>query len=54
MTVHTCTVRKIAPMIKNASEARHQADNLAKLRHEYLSVFELIAQILGAVSGAKI
>ena len=28
----------------------HQADNLAKLRHEHLSMSELIAQILGAVS----
>lgn len=33
-----------------ASGASHQADNLAKLRHEHLSVLELIAQILGAVS----
>lgn len=33
-----------------ASGASHQADNLVKLRHEHLSVLELIAQILGAVS----
>ena len=35
---------------QNASAASHQADNLAKLRHEHLSVLELLAQILGAVS----
>lgn len=35
-----------------ASGASHQADNLAKLWHEHLSVLELIAQILGAVSNA--
>ena len=28
----------------------HQADNLAKLRQEFLSVIELIAKIFGAVS----
>ena len=28
----------------------HQADNLAKLRQEFLSVTELIAKIFGAVS----
>ncbi len=28
----------------------NQADNLAKLRQEFLSVFELIAKIFGAVS----
>ena len=28
----------------------HQADNLAKLRLEFLSVIELIAKIFGAVS----
>ncbi|HAT83522.1 MAG TPA: hypothetical protein DCS37_01260, partial [Clostridiales bacterium] len=33
--------------------ARHQADNLAKLRFEFLSVFELIAQILCAVEKIK-
>ncbi len=31
----------------------HQADNLAKLWHEFLSVFELIAQILCAVVKQK-
>ena len=30
---------------------KHQADNLAKLRQEFLSVIELIAKIFGAVSG---
>ena len=29
---------------------KHQADNLAKLRQEFLSVSELIAKIFGAVS----
>ena len=29
---------------------KHQADNLAKLRQEFLSVIELIAKIFGAVS----
>lgn len=33
-----------------ASKVSHQADNLVKLRHEHLSVLELITQILGAVS----
>ncbi len=33
-------------------QARHQADNLAKLRFESLSVFERIAQILCAVRKA--
>jgi len=37
-----------------ARSALHQADNLAKLWLESLSVFELIAQILCAVSSAKI
>ncbi len=31
----------------------HQADNLAKLRQEFLSVTELIAKIFGAVSKTK-
>ena len=31
----------------------HQADNLAKLRQEFLSVIELIAKIFGAVSRTK-
>ena len=35
-----------------AHSALHQADNLAKLRRDVLSVFELIAQILCAVSKA--
>ena len=35
---------------KKSSGASHQADNLAKLRHEHLPVLEMIAQILGAVS----
>ena len=30
--------------------SKHQADNLAKLRQEFLSVTELIAKIFGAVS----
>ena len=29
---------------------KHQADNLAKLRQEFLSLLELIAKIFGAVS----
>ena len=36
-----------------AHSALHQADNLAKLRFEFLSVFELIAQILCAVSDCE-
>ena len=32
---------------------KHQADNLAKLRWEFLSVIELIAKIFGAVSRTK-
>ena len=32
----------------------HQADNLAKLRHEFLPVIKLIAKIFGAVSKIKI
>ena len=32
------------------TQANHQADNLAKLRQEFLSVTELIAKIFGAVS----
>ena len=31
----------------------HQADNLAKLRHEFLPVIELIEKIFGAVSRTK-
>jgi len=34
-------------------DLNHQADNLAKLGQEFLSVFELIAKIFGAVSGGK-
>ena len=33
---------------------KHQADNLAKLRQEFLSVTRLIAKIFGAVSKIKI
>ena len=32
---------------------KHQADNLAKLGREFLSVLELIAKIFGAVVAAK-
>ena len=32
----------------------HQADNLAKLRQEFLSVIKLITKIFGAVSKIKI
>ena len=32
------------------TQSKHQADNLAKLRQEFLSVTELIAKIFGAVS----
>ena len=32
---------------------KHQADNLAKLRQEFLSVTKLIAKIFGAVSRTK-
>ena len=32
---------------------KHQADNLAKLRREFLSVTKLIAKIFGAVSRTK-
>ena len=32
----------------------YQADNLAKLRQEFLSVTELIAKIFGAVSRTKV
>ena len=32
---------------------KYQADNLAKLRQEFLSVTRLIAKIFGAVSGTK-
>ena len=32
------------------TQSKHQADNLAKLRQEFLSVSELIAKIFGAVS----
>lgn len=42
--------RSEPPLRQNASAASHQADNLAKLRHEHLSMSELTAQILGAVS----
>ena len=31
------------------AQSKHQADNLAKLRLEFLSVIELIAKIFGAV-----
>ena len=44
-----CLCEKVYDIVI-ASGASHQADNLAKLRHEHLSVLELIAQILGAVS----
>ena len=33
---------------KKRAEGTHQADNLAKLRQEFLSLLELIAQILCA------
>ena len=36
---------------KRAKGTPHQADNLAKLRNEFLSLLEPIAQILCAVSG---
>ena len=32
------------------AQSNHQADNLAKLRQEFLFVIELIAKIFGAVS----
>jgi len=32
------------------TQSKHQADNLAKLWQEFLSVIELIAKIFGAVS----
>ncbi len=32
------------------TQSKHQADNLAKLRQEFLPVIELIAKIFGAVS----
>jgi len=35
---------------KKAHEVRHQADNLAKLRQDFLSLPDLIAQILCAVA----
>ena len=39
---------------KSVPKARiHQADNLAKLRQEFLSMLELIAQILCAVVKQK-
>ena len=34
-------------------QSNHQADNLAKLRQEFLSVIEPIAKIFGAVVAAK-
>ena len=34
-------------------QSNHQADNLAKLQQEFLSVIELIAKIFGAVSRTK-
>ena len=33
--------------------SKHQADNLAKLRQEFLSVTKLIAKIFGAVSRTR-
>jgi len=36
-----------------APDLNHQADNLAKLGQEFLSVLELIAKIFGAVVAAK-
>ena len=48
-----CGVRKHAMKRKKARSA-HQADNLAKLRNEVLSVLDMIAQIFGAISRAKI
>lgn len=48
-----CGVRKHAMKRKKARSA-HQADNLAKLRSEVLSMFDMIAQIFGAISRAKI
>ena len=35
------------------TQSNHQADNLAKLWQEFLSVIELIAKIFGAVSRTK-
>ena len=48
-----CGVRKHAMKRKKARSA-HQADNLAKLRNEILSMIDVIAQIFGAISRAKI
>mgnify|MGYP001072684381 CR=1 FL=1 len=56
-TFTECVVLRVAPVppfsfSACAHSALHQADNLAKLRRDVLSVFELIAQILCAVSKA--
>ena len=48
-----CGVRKHAMKRKKARSA-HQADNLAKLRSEVLSMLDMIAQIFGAISRAII
>ena len=52
---HTCVL--MLPQRRNkrkcVPQARHQADNLAKLWFEFLSVLELIAQILCAVAVQK-
>ena len=52
---NTVTVRiKRSEIRLSACKARtHQADNLAKLWQDILSLLELIAQILCAVVGAK-
>ena len=51
-----CLTRRALPPFKFTACARsalHQADNLEKLRFEFLSVLELIAQILCAVSACE-
>ena len=43
----------IKPFYKKTSEASHQADNLAELGLDALSLCEMIAQIIGAVEKQK-
>ena len=51
-TVYKCALNKFS-FIRLRRRHTHQADNLAKLRQEFLFVFELIAKIFCAVAIAR-
>ena len=54
MLAKLCAFRKYTQIVRLRQRRTHQDDNFAKLWHELLSVLEMIAKILGAVSRLKI